>query len=157
RYSGRRNDGKGGSRESRRCSNVARGDTPVRHITLLTFAVLASLAGSCGAMRERAEAQRAADSPAASIAGSLTEERIAHDGRNRRFLVHDFSGGKRAPVVIVLHGGGGHAENAADMTQFDVVAQRERFIAVYPDGTGGTPGGRLLTWNAGHCCSYARE
>ena len=24
-------------------------------------------------------------------------------------------------------------------------------------GTGGMPGGRLLTWNATHCCAYARE
>lgn len=87
----------------------------------------------------------------------LTEETLTHDGRTRRFLVHDFSGGKRAPVVIVLHGGGGHPENAADMTQFDAIAAREKFITVYPAGSGGTPGGRLLTWNAGHCCAYARE
>jgi polyhydroxybutyrate depolymerase len=87
----------------------------------------------------------------------LTEETLSHDGRTRRFLVHDFSGGKRAPVVIVLHGGGGHPENAVDMSQFDAIAGREAFIAVYPGGTGGTPGGRLLTWNAGHCCAYARE
>jgi polyhydroxybutyrate depolymerase len=90
-------------------------------------------------------------------APSLTGETLDHGGRARRFLVHDYSGGKRAPVVIVLHGGGGHPENAVDMSQFDVIAAREHFIAVYPGGTGGTPGGRLLTWNAGHCCSYARE
>jgi polyhydroxybutyrate depolymerase len=90
-------------------------------------------------------------------AATLTDETIQHDGRTRRFLVHDFSGGRRAPVVIVLHGGGGHPENAQNMSQFDVIAERERFIAVYPGGSGGTPGGRLLTWNAGHCCAYARE
>jgi len=88
---------------------------------------------------------------------TLTEETLDHGGRAPRFLVHDYSGGKRAPVVIVLHGGGGHPENAVDMSQFDVIAAREHFIAVYPGGTGGTPGGRLLTWNAGHCCAYARE
>jgi polyhydroxybutyrate depolymerase len=43
------------------------------------------------------------------------------------------------------------------MSQMDVVAAREHFIAVYPGGTGGMPGGRLLTWNAIHCCAYARE
>ena len=98
-----------------------------------------------------------AQSQALSGAAKLTDETLSHDGRTRRFLVHDFSGGKRAPVVIILHGGGGHPENAVDMSQFDVIAQREHFIAVYPGGTGGTPGGRLLTWNSAHCCSYARE
>lgn len=87
----------------------------------------------------------------------LTEESLDHDGRVRRFLVHDFSDGSPAPVVIVLHGGGGHPENAVDMSQFDVIAERERFIVVYPAGTSRRDGERLLTWNAGHCCAYARE
>lgn len=93
----------------------------------------------------------------APAAGKLTEETVEHEGRARRFLVHDFSIAKAAPVVIVLHGGGGHPENAVSMSQMDVVATREHFIAVYPGGTGGMPGGRLLTWNAIHCCAYARE
>ena len=84
----------------------------------------------------------------------LSEETLDLGGRTRRFLVHDYSGGKPAPVVILLHGGGGNAENAVNMTQFDVIAERERLITVYPDGTGQT---RLLTWNSSHCCSYARE
>lgn len=100
---------------------------------------------------QQATGQSPADAP------KLSEETLDHGGRSRRFLVHDFSGGKRAPVVIVLHGGGGHPENASDMSQFDAIAAREHFIAVYPGGTGGTPGGRLLTWNTGHCCAYARE
>jgi polyhydroxybutyrate depolymerase len=97
--------------------------------------------------------------PAASApgAGVLTDEKLDHDGRSRRFLVHDFSGGKRAPVVIILHGGGGDPENAVNMSQFDVTAARDHFITVYPGGTGGTPGGKLLTWNSAHCCAYARE
>lgn len=89
--------------------------------------------------------------------GRFSDEKIQHDGRDRRFLVHDFAKSPRAPVVIVLHGGGGHPENAVSMSEMDRVAKRENFIAVYPGGTGGMPGGRLLTWNAGHCCAYARE
>ena len=54
--------------------------------------------------------------------GRLTDETIQHDGRERRFLVHDFSAGTPAPVVIVLHGGGGHPENAVSMSQMDKVA-----------------------------------
>ncbi len=90
-----------------------------------------------------------------AAAGQMSEETLTLDGRARRFLVHDFSGGKPAPLVILLHGGGGNPENAVNMTQFDAVAEREALIAVYPGGTGGLPGGRVLTWNAGHCCAYA--
>ena len=99
----------------------------------------------------------AAAAPPAPAGGKFSDEKIQHDGRERRFLVHDFASGGPAPVVIVLHGGGGHPENAVDMSQMDAVAAREHFIAVYPGGTGGMPGGRLLTWNATHCCAYARE
>ena len=91
----------------------------------------------------------------AAAQGAMSDETISVGGRDRRFLVHDFSGGAKAPLVIVLHGGGGNPENAVSMTQFDVVAAREHLIAVYPGGTGGLPGGRVLTWNAGHCCAYA--
>jgi len=59
--------------------------------------------------------------------------------------------------VIVLHGGGGNAANAVQMTGFDRIAQREGLIAVYPDGTSAREGGRFLTWNAGHCCSAAMD
>lgn len=60
------------------------------------------------------------------------------------------------PVVIAMHGGGGNAENAEMMTGFTALVERERLIAVYPDGSG-RRGDKLLTWNAGHCCGYAME
>lgn len=85
------------------------------------------------------------------------ERTIAHGGRSRTYLAHDFGGDAPAPVVIVLHGGGGNAANAVTMTGFDRVATRERLIAVYPNGTAGRERGRLLTWNAGHCCAAAME
>jgi polyhydroxybutyrate depolymerase len=80
---------------------------------------------------------------------------LAHDGRDRTYLVHDFGGPGRAPVVIVLHGGGGNAANAVTMTDFDRVARRERFLVVYPNGTSARERVPLLTWNAGHCCASA--
>ena len=36
----------------------------------------------------------------------------------------------------------------------DRLADRETFVAVYPNGSGRF-GKRLLTWNAGTCCAYA--
>jgi polyhydroxybutyrate depolymerase len=76
----------------------------------------------------------------APASGKFSDEKMQHDGRERRFLVHDYSTSGPAPVVVVLHGGGGHPENGVDMSQMDTVAARERFIAFYPGGTGGTPG-----------------
>ncbi len=78
-------------------------------------------------------------------------------GRQRSYLVHDFSRVAQAPVVIVLHGGGGNAENAVRMTGFDRIGQREGLIVLYPNGTAAREGVPLLTWNAGHCCASAMK
>jgi len=93
--------------------------------------------------------------PAAST--SRAERTITHGGLQRTYLVYDFTGPAPAPVVIVLHGGGGNAANAVMMTGFDRVATRDRAIVVYPDGTAARARVPLLTWNAGHCCASAME
>ncbi|MEX0644857.1 MAG: PHB depolymerase family esterase [Parvularculaceae bacterium] len=97
----------------------------------------------------------AAFSGAAAAAG---EERVAlsHDGVERSYLIYapPAKNGAARPIVIVLHGGGGNAENAVRMTGFTEKARAEGFIAVYPNGTGRFRNA-LFTWNAGHCCSSA--
>lgn len=93
--------------------------------------------------------------PMLADAAAYSDETLAVDGRLRRYLVHDFSGSEPAPVVILLHGGGGNGENMVEQTGFDAVAAREGLIAVYPYGTNALFDNVLLTWNAGHCCSYA--
>lgn len=60
------------------------------------------------------------------------------------------------PLVLMLHGGGGNADNGEQMSGFTPIARREGFIVVYPDGSGRFEE-RLLSWNAGHCCAYAME
>jgi polyhydroxybutyrate depolymerase len=62
-------------------------------------------------------------------------------------------GTRNAPLVIALHGGGGNGaqmERTSGLTR-DVLARG--WAIAYPDGSGRGP---LLTWNAGHCCAYAR-
>jgi polyhydroxybutyrate depolymerase len=88
---------------------------------------------------------------------AYSERSLVHDGLTRTWQVHDFSGGRLAPMVIVLHGGGGNAENVAEQTGFDAVAEREGLIVVYPNGTGGPLLRQLQTWNAGHCCAQALQ
>jgi polyhydroxybutyrate depolymerase len=60
------------------------------------------------------------------------------------------------PVVIALHGGGGNAEGMAQTSGLTAKADEERFIVIYPNGTGRLRN-RLLTWNSGNCCGYAQE
>lgn len=84
---------------------------------------------------------------------------LAYGGVERGYLLRLPSGtpvGARLPLVLVLHGGGGNAANAERMTGFTDKAMRESFIVVYPEGSGRLKG-RLLTWNAGHCCGYAMD
>jgi polyhydroxybutyrate depolymerase len=85
---------------------------------------------------------------------------LFHNGVERSYVIRVpgglAKGGAGVPLVLVLHGGGGNADNAEKMTGFTDKAAREGFIVAYPEGTGRRKD-RLLTWNAGHCCGYAME
>jgi len=62
--------------------------------------------------------------------------------------------GKALPVVLNFHGGGGNAANQKWYSRMDEAADRDGYVAVYPNGTG-VFADRLLTWNAGTCCGRA--
>jgi polyhydroxybutyrate depolymerase len=84
---------------------------------------------------------------------------LVHDGLTRSYVLRvppAVTAGRRLPLVIVLHGGGGNAANAEQMTGFTTKAREEGFIVAYPEGTGPLEG-RLLTWNDRHCCAYAMK
>ena len=92
--------------------------------------------------------------------GCITpRESLIYQGHTRTYLLHvppNYDGNTPVPLVIVLHGGGGNAENIEEVTSFSDLADRDGFLVVYPDGTGKLDY-RLLTWNGGFCCSYALE
>jgi polyhydroxybutyrate depolymerase len=95
--------------------------------------------------------------PMLASAAKPVEETIKVDGIERHYLVHDFSGTTPTALVILLHGGGGSGDNMVSQTGFDKVAEREGLITVYPNGSNRLLSGKLLTWNASHCCAYAME
>jgi len=80
---------------------------------------------------------------------------ITVDGRTRSYILHvpaNRKGAQALPLVIVLHGATQGDANAERMSSMSTLADKENFIAVYPQGTG-----RLPTWNSGNCCGYALQ
>jgi len=102
-------------------------------------------------------------SSAALYSGDLfaqeLRQKLVIDRMIRSYLVHvppSYNGKAPVPLVIVLHGGGGNAEQAKQCTLFSEKSDKEGFIVVYPNGTGVLKN-RFLTWNAGNCCGYALD
>ncbi len=84
---------------------------------------------------------------------------IESGGLTRTYFVHTPpSYDEKTPLalVMVLHGGGGNAENAEKMSGMSAEADNHNFLVVYPDGTGGF-GDKFHTWNSGNCCAYAMK
>jgi polyhydroxybutyrate depolymerase len=80
-------------------------------------------------------------------------------GKDRFYEIHapaSYAPGKPTPVVLVFHGGGGNPRGIRTQSGMDRMADQGGFLAVYPAGTG-IFSERLLTFNAGDCCSYAVE
>ena len=94
---------------------------------------------------------------AATLAPGNHEFSIARQQPGRSYLVRippQAASGTALPVVINFHGGGAHANEQKVYSRMDAAADRDGYVAVYPNGSGGI-GGRLLTWNAGACCGPA--
>jgi polyhydroxybutyrate depolymerase len=79
--------------------------------------------------------------PAGTSTGSLTV-----GGRARSYRVHRPAGlTGRAPLVVMLHGGFGSADQAEGAYGWDALADRAGFVVVYPDGVD-------RAWNVGGGC-----
>jgi polyhydroxybutyrate depolymerase len=92
---------------------------------------------------------RADDQPDAPT-GKLTLQ-----GRERTWRIHRPRGRDRtkvAPLVFVLHGGGGTARGMEDLTRhgWDTLADKEGFVVVYPDGV-------KRGWNDGRTIEGQKE
>jgi polyhydroxybutyrate depolymerase len=93
----------------------------------------------------------------AALAPGDHEFFLTHQQLKRSYLVHvppQAAQGRKLPVVLNFHGGGSNAEVVKVYTRMDRAADRDGYIAVYPNGSSGL-GNRFLTWNAGNCCGPA--
>lgn len=101
------------------------------------------------------------DGGAAVEIGSTEQRQLEHDGllRDARVYVADsYDGDEAMPLVFVLHGGGGSAEQIETQSaEFNPIADREGFVVVYANGVESDGLMSARTWNGGGCCGYAAE
>ncbi|ENU79890.1 hypothetical protein F975_02226 [Acinetobacter sp. ANC 3789] len=83
-----------------------------------------------------------------AVAQQPIEQQILVQGIQRQYLVLDAHRQKPAPLVMVLHGGGGNASRM--LQRWQSVAQREGLIVVAPNA-------EKATWNALGCCGDAQQ
>lgn len=98
-----------------------------------------------------------ASAPAVLSAGDSIRT-LVHGSLERSYILHvppSYDGTHPTAVVLVFHGGGGNAEHATRLTNFNRQADQAGFLVVYPNGTGQLS--KILTWNGGACCGYAQE
>lgn len=77
---------------------------------------------------------------------------LEHGGRSRKYRLHVPAGlttGKPLAVVFDLHGAGGDGAQQRGMSGFSALSDKEKFLAVFPDGIDGY-------WNVDDkCCGTA--
>ena len=86
----------------------------------------------------------------------LVDQRVS--GVRRSYYVHvpaGHDGTTPLPVVVALHGAFSTAREFERESGFSLLADRESFIVVYPQGIG--LGDLFRHWNSGHCCGKARK
>jgi polyhydroxybutyrate depolymerase len=86
-----------------------------------------------------------------SAFAETARQEILLDGRS--YLIDLPRQSKDAPVILVLHGGGGNAGQVAKDTGFGAPATAKGYAVIYPEGVSRRLG--LATWNAGNCCGLA--
>jgi polyhydroxybutyrate depolymerase len=90
-----------------------------------------------------------------TVVGTLTRTFLVHVPAHRR--VSNAGLTLAWPLVIVLHGSAGDATAIEHQSNMDSVADAQRFLVAYPNGTGGDVGLYPSDWNAGSCCGGANR
>lgn len=85
------------------------------------------------------------------------ERTLLVNGLQRSYLIYippGLSDQQAVPLVFIFHGFGESGLLARLYTGLDAIASANRFVLVYPNGSG--PNG-AFSWNGSGCCGYADE
>lgn len=126
---------------------------------ILVFVLLTSLT-ACGMVPAGPAATIAPAStaaPAATAAATIppgdSTRKLTVDGLERSYLVHIPRGLDRSrpvPVLFAFHGADMAPEEMQLVTGFNEIADKDKFIVVYPEGIG-------QSWNVRLCCGEAAD
>ena len=138
---------------------MARGNTTTRWIIAGAAAVVvvaASVIVIALSLRSDPPTERVEPTQAPTTGVTTTEpaevdevdETVTVGQRERRYKVvtpQDLDDGEELPTVVVLHGLGVSAEGISRAADWRQAVERERFVAVFPQG-------EANSWNMGPCC-----
>mgnify|MGYP001571063344 CR=1 FL=1 len=103
---------------------------------IIVISVVIDIAAGWSIIGRRRERAQPPATPTAYRVGDYREALVA-DGRERSYLLHipvGFDTAKLYPLLLGFHGGAGSGEKFAGQTGLSDYADREGFIAVFPDG-----------------------
>lgn len=107
------------------------------HIRSLVAAAVAVACCSAPASAQRGSRLPRIRERAAGRGSRTQSVAITSGGLNRRYLLHvppDAAGARPLPLVLAFHGGSQSPEDMESMSGLSTAADRDRFIAVYPEG-----------------------
>jgi len=93
------------------------------------------------------------DSPVVVDTPAKIEECMEFQGIERCWLIHiptGYRSDSNHPLIMNLHGFGGNKNALYNYSHFDVVAEENDVVVVYPQGY-------QNSWNAGWCCGDAKD
>lgn len=91
--------------------------------------------------------------PASVLPPGEHEGSVAHDGRERTYTMHvpsSYTGELPVAVVLDFHGYGSSGAGQMGASGFRELSDQHGFVAVYPDGVGGS-------WHVDGCCGQAAQ
>jgi len=152
---------------SRNRWTIVRGALVVVVMLVATVAIAGSASGAVPATQESSQSTPivpfgAVIKPAVAAKGHDISGSISVPGGGRRtytlYVPKSLPKATPVPLLVGLHGGLGSGRQFEQNTDFDGLAEANRFIVVYPNGTPIRPAApNRLVWNGGGCCSVAEQ